>query len=345
MSPSPKRPSKPSQPSPVQQPEVGDGVAVTPNPPNREVSASPLPETLPSNRDDSAAEADRTDVPNAGTVDLQTSDIKTSEPIDPVLRNHPIPPPSEPMQYRAIGLVRGRYMPTAEQLTMGTLVTSSDETVLPAVLLGRVISLVKNHLDLQHDHLWVVYPRIGHKFRTEPDLLHVQIVGVWEPELLNKQEPSLPVDSALSETDDVNTAPSGAASLTPEPEDGYFSIRGEVVFYAEETDQVVVKIQQSPRKNEDEGKAFKLNLRGTLTGKVLGHFWSLDVQRQGDRLVGEHTADRVVPRLDQKGPVLRVKLFLNRSSGTNGKETTVPSVEHLSNGFSVYMLFSLHTTK
>ena len=66
-------------------------------------------------------------------------------------RQHPIPPPSEPMQYRAIGLVRGRYNASAEQFTQGTLV-ACDGTELDAVLLGRIISLIRNHLDLEQEH-------------------------------------------------------------------------------------------------------------------------------------------------------------------------------------------------
>lgn len=96
-------------------------------------------------------------------------------------RQQPIPPPSEPTQYRAIGLVRGRYAASAEQFTQGTLL-AADGAQLDAVLLGRIMSLVKNHLDLEQDHLWVVYPRTGQKDGN----LHLQIVGVWEPENLSK---------------------------------------------------------------------------------------------------------------------------------------------------------------
>src|SRR5689334_6494987 len=69
-------------------------------------------------------------------------------------RQQPIPPPSEPMQYRAIGLVRGRYCASDEQFTQGILLTT-DGVELNAVLLGRIMSLVKNHLDLEKEHLWV----------------------------------------------------------------------------------------------------------------------------------------------------------------------------------------------
>ena len=91
----------------------------------------------------------------------------------------PIPPPSEALQYRAIGLVRGRYVPDVDQFTKGNMITS-DGTTINTVLLGRVMSLLKKHVDLTVDHLWVVYPR------TRAEDLHMQIVGIWEPETLNK---------------------------------------------------------------------------------------------------------------------------------------------------------------
>ena len=103
----------------------------------------------------------------------------------------PIPPPSEALQYRAIGLVRGRYVPDVNQFTKGNMITS-DGTTINMVLLGRVMSLLKKHVDLTVDHLWVVYPR------TRAENLHMQIVGIWEPETLSKSEedPDNPEESA-----------------------------------------------------------------------------------------------------------------------------------------------------
>ena len=176
----------------------------------------------------------------------------------------PIPPPSEPRQYRAIGVVRGRYMPSQEQITQGVLQTA-DDVAVEAVLLGRVMSLVKNHIDLEQDHLWVVYPRTGQRDGN----LHLQIVGVWEPENLSQDES----DAALPplSSDEVH--------------EGYFSVRGEVVFHSEEEHRVIVKIRQGPRKAGQPPKFFKLALTGTATGRVLRHFWSFDVERQGQDLV------------------------------------------------------------
>ena len=85
-------------------------------------------------------------------------------------RKQPIPPPSHPRQYRAIGLIQAKYQQSAEQMTQGTLITT-DGAEIEAVLLGRIISLIKNHLDLEQEHLWVVYPRT----KMQEDRLHVQI--------------------------------------------------------------------------------------------------------------------------------------------------------------------------
>ncbi len=236
----------------------------------------------------------------------------SAEPISPPPppRQQPIPPASEPMQYRAIGLVRGKYMPSEEQFTRGFILTE-DEVLIDSVLLGRVMSLVKKHIDLEQSHLWVVYPRT-----RERDLeLHMQIVGVWEPEKLNRtasleegDETAETIDETLTDadesefvTDDTEieaeaTSPEAEDALFPSDaasdsasnedlDDCYFSVRGEVVYQAEEEERLLVKIRRAPKPGETEGKAFKVALKGKLEGKALGYFWDLQVQRQNNELV------------------------------------------------------------
>ncbi|MBH8560695.1 hypothetical protein I8748_00470 [Nostoc sp. CENA67] len=206
-------------------------------------------------------------------------------------RQQPIPPPSEPMQYRAIGLVRGRYHASSEQFTQGTLLTA-DGVQLNAVLLGRIMSLVKNHLDLERDHLWVVYPRT----RQENDALHLQIVGVWEPENLAKQpteEVQQDSGSQESQTPDDDLTENHEESLSnfaPSSEipDGGFSVRGEVVYQSFDAKSLVVKIKQAARKPTEKPKYFKLKLQGVLTTKAVGKFWDFQVKREADVLVVEH---------------------------------------------------------
>lgn len=235
---------------------------------------------------------------NVHTVATQSPKLENS-PVNPsetasngnlANRQQPIPPPSEPMQYRAIGLVRGRYLASSEQFTQGTLLTV-DGVELNAVLLGRIMSLVKNHLDLEKDHLWVVYPRT----RQENDTLHIQIVGVWEPENLAQHAIEEDKESGSQElpfpNEDLTDNPEETISdLAPSSDipDGGFSVRGEVVYQSFDAKSLVVKIKQAARKPTEKPKYFKLKLRGVLTTKAVGKFWDFQVKREADVLVVEN---------------------------------------------------------
>lgn len=270
------------------EPIIPSSQPATPNPdqPKTPAPEVPTPELLPQGSETSVGSEAvvKPEIPEVSEVQEASGDE-----ISNIDRQQPIPPPSEPKQYRAIGLVRGQYMPSQEQLTRGTLL-AADGTLIDAVLLGRVMSLVKNHLDINQQHLWVVYPRT----RQEDGNLHVQILGVWEPENLSKA----PVQESVTEEAiaDVteNTAESTIESKTPvttiTPEspavtDGYFSIRGEVIYHSKDDGQVVAKIRQSPRKQDERPKFFKLKLHGGLPERGTNYFWDLHVQLQGNNLV------------------------------------------------------------
>ncbi len=243
-----------------------------------------LPSDAPALSEQAAPATSASNTPALPVAEPATNESQLADDIPSVMRQHPIPPPSEPRQYRAVGLVRGRYTQSEEQFTRGMLI-AADGTAIDAVLLGRVMSLVKNHLDLEQEHLWVVYPRT----RQEDGNLHAQIMGVWEPETLKKPaEPSS--DEENQEAGEIET--SGEASIAPlspsEPdvEDGYFSIRGEVIYQSQDEEKyVIVKIKQAPRKNDDKMKFFKLKLKGDLATKAIGFFWDFHVKLQADSLM------------------------------------------------------------
>jgi hypothetical protein len=223
-------------------------------------------------------------------------------------RLQPIPPPSEPMQYRAIGLVRGRYIASDEQFTQGTLLTE-DETEVSAVLLGRIISLLKNHIDLAQDHLWVVYPRTGQK----EDNLHLQIVGVWEPEKLTPP----PTEGEKPTTDTSQDIVLAQEQVV----DNYFSVRGEVVFQSTAEGHFIVKIRQVARTESDKPKYFKLKILGDLETKAVGQFWDLQVERKAENLVlGE---GKVVAALPPSKPKLRKKPY-NASTSSDRRNFEPP---------------------
>ncbi|MEH2225240.1 hypothetical protein [Nostoc sp.] len=241
-------------------------------------------------------------------------------------RQQPIPPPSEPMQYRAIGLVRGRYHASSEQFTQGTLLTP-DGVELNAVLLGRIMSLVKNHLDLEKEHLWVVYPRT----RQENDTLHIQIVGVWEPENLAKNSTDedesdfelqelQTLDDGLSENSELNTT---APKPSSEVADGGFSVRGEVVYQSFDAKSLVVKIRQAPRKSTDKPKYFKLKLRGVLTTKAVGKFWDFQAKREADVLIVEK-AEAIADLPKKRKPPFKGGPRAGSGGGAGGRKPFPP---------------------
>jgi hypothetical protein len=202
------------------------------------------------------------------------------------MRQHPISPVTEPMQYRAIGVVRGCYLPAdPDQLTRG-LIRTEDGTEIEAVVLGRLLTLMRRHLDLATPHLWVVYPR-----SREENQLHLQMVGVWEPSTL-----AAPTDSEATEqeTPSADTTDAPDADQLPEGDD-YFSIRGELIFTRPETGDLVIKVRQQPRPDGNRPVPFKLQLRGDIPLEHLRHFVSLDLRRQVQQLA--------VERFEVIGPV------------------------------------------
>ena len=182
------------------------------------------------------------------------------------MQNHPIPSVTDPLQYRAIGLVRGVYKPQDDDtFTRGALIDSKGNEI-DSVVLGRVITLIRNHVTLEIPHLWVVYPRCRNNQN-----LHLQISGIWEPSTLKKD---------LVDNEELNEASvSNVESDSLLEGDDYFSIRGELIFTKPEEKEVVIKIRQKPRNQQKKALPFKLNLKGEVPINYLKHFISLDVRR------------------------------------------------------------------
>ena len=191
------------------------------------------------------------------------------------MRQHPISPVTEPMQYRAIGVVRGQYVPTdAEHPTRGLIHTADGEEI-EAVVLGRLLTLMRRHLDAGAPHLWVVYPRI-----REENRLHLQMVGVWEPTTLDPE------------------AGEEATDTLPEGDD-YFSVRGELIYTRPESGELVIKVRQQPRADGSRPVPFKLSVRGEIPLEHLRHFVALDLRRSGQLLQLE--GFEVIGPLAQRG--------------------------------------------
>jgi len=190
------------------------------------------------------------------------------------MQNHPIPSVTDPLQYRAIGIVRGIYKPQDEEnFTRGALIDSEGNEI-DSVVLGRVITLIRNHVSLEKTHLWVVYPRC----RSNQNL-HLQITGIWEPSTLKKD---------VKDKEGLNESSSHKVDSDDLLEgDDYFSIRGELIFTKPEEKEVVIKIRQKPRNQQKKALPFKLNLKGEVPINYLKHFISLNVRRVDYQLLIE----------------------------------------------------------
>jgi hypothetical protein len=196
--------------------------------------------------------------------DRQGANADDQKSQEPKVCLKPIPVATEPFQYRAIGVISGRYIGNEDNFAKGHILTS-DGSEVDAVLLGKVISVAKKRLQNDRDYLWVVYPRTNDKSGK----LHVQIAGVWAPEDLGKTD----------------------IQSDPDVSDGYFSIRGEVSSQSVEDNLVIVKIRRIEQKfDKQKGKPtktyskFKVRLTGLLPTDAVGQFWSVNVQRQGNVL-------------------------------------------------------------
>ncbi len=190
------------------------------------------------------------------------------------MQNHPIPSVTDPLQYRAIGIVRGIYKPQDdENFTRGAIIDSKGNQI-DSVVLGRVITLIRNHVALEKPHLWVVYPRCRNNQN-----LHLQISGIWEPSTLKKN---------VTEKEEVSENSNCKIDSDDLLEgDDYFSIRGELIFTKPEEKNVVIKIRQKPRNQQKKALPFKVNIKGEIPINYLKHFISLDVRRVDYQLLVE----------------------------------------------------------
>ena len=183
-----------------------------------------------------------------------------------MLKN-PIPKVTNQLQYRAIGIINGKFTPhDSEQLNRGFLIDNQGEKI-ETVVLGKALSLLKKHIDLKKSYYWIVYPK-----NKNTQNLHLQVAGIWDPYQLN----DFPNDSSKT----------NFSKLLEELDlkDNYFSIRGELVFVNTQKKEIVIKICSASKLKNLKNKNFKLVIKGELSLELLNNFVSLDVNRNGNSL-------------------------------------------------------------
>ena len=183
-----------------------------------------------------------------------------------MLKN-PIPKVTNKLQYRAIGIVSGKFIPnSSEQINKG-FITDGKGVKIETVILGKALSLLKKHIDLKKSYFWIVYPK-----NKNTESLHLQVAGIWDPYQLNdfpNKSSKTNFSELLNELD---------------LKDNYFSVRGELVFVNAQKKEVIIKICSISKQKTLKNKNFKLAIKGELSLQLLNSFVSLDVNRDGNSL-------------------------------------------------------------
>jgi len=178
----------------------------------------------------------------------------------------PIPKVSEKLQYRAIGLIYGRYKPLDfDSLNKGLLSDGSGNN-LDSVVLGKALPLIKKYIKFERKYFWIVYPR-----NKNDNNLHLQIAGIWDP---NNFDDSFYQE--LNEPDEI------LAKLNLS--NNFFSIRGKLVFVNISQNNFLVKIYPSNPKIKSKSKSFKIRVKGEIPLKLINSFVSIEAIRKGDSL-------------------------------------------------------------
>lgn len=169
------------------------------------------------------------------------------------------------LHYKAVGWVKGRYLPSSDDFTTGILLLE-DGVVASANLLVSASRFLKNRKDLlENSQVWIVYP---HTRPKDPPYFHFTIRGISLPESKSKLEDFVErVDS--------------------------FQVDGLVIYGNSKTQDIGVRIYRNidaltrPIKTEEKDNFFLLTITGVLPSKPYGQFWSLRLRRNGEQLVLE----------------------------------------------------------
>ena len=183
-----------------------------------------------------------------------------------MLKN-PIPKVTSKLQYRAIGIVNGKFNPhETEKLNKGYLTDNNGEKI-ETVVLGKALSLLKKHIDLKKSYFWIVYPK-----NKNTQNLHLQVAAIWDPYQLNDFPNNSSKTNFTKLLDELDL------------QDNYFSVRGTLVFVNTQKKEIVIKIFSASKMQNVKNKNFKLVIKGQLSLELLNSFVSLDVIRDGNSL-------------------------------------------------------------
>ena len=176
----------------------------------------------------------------------------------------PIQQVTESYQSRAIGIIYGSYKPVSQEILNKGFIKDENNITLDTVVLGKTLPLIRKYIDFNKKYFFIVYPR-----SKNSDGLHLQIVGIWDPYNLSREQKDQS-KNPLEILKDFNL------------KDNYFSIRGKLIYVKIPEKEVIIKI--SPSNTANNIKSFKIILKGKLPLNLINSFLSLNVLRVDNSL-------------------------------------------------------------
>ena len=182
----------------------------------------------------------------------------------------PIPKVSNNMQFRAIGIVFGRYKPQDNKLLNKGFIEDLNGLNIDAVVLGKALPLIKKFINFEKLYYWIVYPR-----NKDSENIHLQIAGIWDP-------------NNFQNNDYENIKKTHELLLSLDLKDNLFSIRGKLIFINIQDKELIVKICPSNQSKNQKNKSFKILVKGEISMKHINSFVSLEATRVENTLVMEN---------------------------------------------------------
>lgn len=241
--------------------------------------------------------------------------------------NYPVfMPPQFPLMYRAVGQVRGRYIPTIKKVTKGVLLTD-DGISIPAKLVARAGLIGKTEPELiQGEKIWSVYPQ------TEVASWFERILPFLPDEEAIAALKTQPMPALWVEIRDLREL-SGSKTIEELLQyNNYFSIRGQIIKQDEQQGKLTIRICRNKippgKEKNSEYQPLDLIIDGFLPGNVKGQFWDLDVSREGDILIvdnGTFVADLSPPEPESPVPSPQNQVKTKEKGKQKKKDLSVPN--------------------
>jgi len=173
----------------------------------------------------------------------------------------PIPKVSYEKQFRAIGIVCGKYTPHKNDVLNKGFIEDSNGLKIDTVVLGKALPVIKKFINFENQYYWIVYPR-----NKDSNNIHLQIVGIWDPFNFKNNDVY-----KIGETHDL--------LLSLDLKDNLFSIRGKLIFINIQEKELIIKICPSNQSKNKKNKSFKILVKGEISMKYINSFVSLEVLR------------------------------------------------------------------